>query len=110
MHHFAARLDFQPTCEACSYLFFARPRAGGSGARRSATVRAASEAVRVAVVPYAAAKHFLRAHPLAKQRLAEASWARHSEAVVLEALLRLASIRDDLAAAVAANPRPQPTP
>jgi CRP-like cAMP-binding protein len=77
-------------------------RAGGSGERRSASVRAVGGRVRVASVPHARARDFLRQHPEAKQALAEMSWARQSETIVLEALLRLASIRGDLEAAAAA--------
>jgi len=69
---------------------------GGSGLRRACSVRVASEEVRVAVIPYALAKEHFRKHPEAKQRLAEVVWARQSETIVLEALLRLAAARDEL--------------
>lgn len=70
---------------------------GGSSLRRSCTIRAASEEVSVAVIPYAVAKAHFRLHPLAKQRLAEVVWARQSESIVLEGMLRLAGIKDELA-------------
>jgi hypothetical protein len=52
--------------------------------------------VKVAVIPYSVAKEYLKAHPLAKQRLAEMVWSRQSETIVLEGLLRLAGISREL--------------
>lgn len=73
--------------------------AGDSSARRCASVNAGAREVRVALLPHSHAKSFLRHSPLAKQQLAEMSWARQSENIVLEALLRLAMVKADLEAA-----------
>jgi len=55
-------------------------------------VLAGAQSVHVAVIPYAAAKEHFREHPLAKQRLAEVVWSRQSEAIVMEALLKLSLV------------------
>jgi len=57
---------------------------------------ATDNGVQVAVIPYSAAKQYLKTHPLAKQRLAEMVWLRQSETIVLEGLLRLAAISEEL--------------
>jgi serine/threonine protein kinase len=61
----------------------------------SATVRrrcgklVADTAVKVAVIPRAKAKDYLRKNPLAKQQLAEMMWQRQAETIRIEAIARL---------------------
>ena len=69
---------------------------GGSDLRRSSSVRAASKTVRVVCIPYSVAKDHFKSHPLSKQRLAELVWARQSETIVIEALLRMDGISGEL--------------
>lgn len=68
---------------------------GGSSLRRSASLRSKGD-VKAVIIPYATAKEHFKKHPLAKQRLAELVWARQSETIVLECLLRFGSVATDL--------------
>jgi hypothetical protein len=45
--------------------------------------------VKVAVIPRAKAKEYLRMNPLAKQQLAEMMWQRQAETIRIEAIARL---------------------
>jgi hypothetical protein len=73
------------------------PLIGGVDVRQPVSVRAYQGGdVTVAEIPYGVARKHFKAHPLAKQRLAEIVWKRQSEIIVMESLLRLAAVEPAL--------------
>ena len=66
------------------------------GDKYSFSLHALSDVVRVKAIPYATVRSFFKSNPVAKQRLAELVWERHSEATILEGLIRLSNSENEL--------------
>lgn len=70
-------------------LLAGRSQSSGATVRRRCGRLVAGTVVKVAVIPRAKAKEYLRMNPLAKQRLAEMMWQRQAETIRIEAIARL---------------------